>query len=59
MTWLRGRYTWFAIFDRVVLSIYMAELLCCVPETTTTLLPGYIPDKVTSFKKREIYLKIK
>ena len=44
MTWLlRGRYAGFAIIDRVALSIYTAELLCCVPETVTTLLIAYIP----------------
>ena len=38
----RGMDTW----------IHMAELLCCAPETLTTLLIGYIPIKNKKLKKK-------
>ena len=36
--------------------IYMAELLCCAPETITTLLIGYTPIENKKFKN--IYIKM-
>ena len=41
----RGMDTW----------IHMAELLCCAPETLTTLLIGYIPIKNKKLKKNSLH----
>ena len=45
------------VWERIDTSLCMAESLCCVPETVTTLLIGYIPieKKKKSFKRNIEY----
>ena len=44
---LDGRGVW----GRTGTCIYVAESLCCLPETTTTLLISYTPIQNKKFKK--------
>ena len=54
---LDGRGVW----GRMDTCVWMAESLCCSPETTTTLLTGYtsMQSKVYSLKKKKIYMTLK
>jgi len=47
---LRGSLYGRGVWGRMDTCIYMAESLCCLPETITTLLTGYTP--IFFFKKK-------
>ena len=50
---LRGSLEGRGVWKRRDTRMYMAESLCCPPETITTLLMGYIQYKIKSLKKRK------
>ena len=56
----RGRVDGRGVWRRMDTCVWMAESLCCPPETITTLLIGYIPmqnkkSKITAIRQTIIF----